>query len=145
MQDKILVDASIFVAIAFIEDPHHLIAKEIFHNFILKGKTFVTNNYIYAESLTVALIRSKNIKTVIFLKNDVFEAGKREVEIIKLDFSIEKEIVDMMLNQQKYKSEYLSFADCSLIVQARKQKIKTIFTFDKTFKQFEKEFDIRGI
>lgn len=145
MQDKILLDANIFVAIAFIEDPHHLIAKEIFHTLLLEGKSFITNNYIYAESLTVVLIRSKNIKTAIFLKNEVFEAGKKDIDVIKLDLSTEEEIAHLLISQQKYKSEFLSFADCSLIVQARKQKIKIIFTFDATFKQFNREFKIMGV
>lgn len=63
--------------------------------------------------------------------------------IIEFDiFNYKKDIESVFFSQKKYKGGFLSYTDCSIIVQARIQKAKQIITFDKAFDQFSDEFEI---
>lgn len=144
-QDKIIIDASFFVALGYFNDTHNEIAKKIFKEAIVDKPFITTNQYLVSETLTMILIRSKQLDIVKEAKKNIFEKFKDIIHIEYFNKVGMDDIYSLFLNQQKYKSEFLSFADCSLIIQARKQKIKTIFTFDSTFKQFNRELRIMGI
>ncbi len=145
MENNILLDASFLIALVFYQDTHYQQATMLFNNALRDKPIFITNNYLFSEAMTMTLIRSKQIKYCNALKEQTFNGINTIFKMYYIDNLFNEEIDRLFLNQQKYKSEFLSFSDCSLIVQARKQKIKTIFTFDSTFKQFHREFRIMGV
>ncbi len=140
-----IVDANVFIALMLPKDSLYARANTLFTEMVERKVEFVTNNYILAESFTMILKRSKNTGAALFLKNEIFENKSNIIQVNYILDKWEDEIIQCLIEQNKYKSEFMSFADCSLIVQARKQKIKTIFTFDQTFRQFRDEFEIVGI
>lgn len=141
MIDSVLVDANFFIALAIPDDAHHKATQQILSSLTEDKLKLVTNNYIYAESFTVTLIKTKLLDTTHFLSEEVFPY----ISIFHVPQNWEAEIKELFLKQNKYKSGFLSYSDSSLIVQARKQNITKIFTFDETFKQFSDQFDIIGI
>ncbi len=143
--DKILLDADFLVALAYPADKHNEKAKNILFSACAEKPLFFTNQYLISETLTVVLIRSKMISLVKEFKNELLEKYQKIIRIKYIGKEWEKDIYDLFINQSIFKGDFLSFSDCSLIVQARKQNIKTIFTFDRAFKQFAKEFKIVGI
>ena len=145
MENKIIIDANFLVAIAYPQDPHNAHAQKIFQEKIVHEPLFFLNNYLVAEAMTITLLRSKNIKQINFLKENVLEKHREILTILQFSKELDEEVYKMFSSQQKYKGEFLSYVDCSLIVQARKQNIKTIFTFDTTLQQFSDEFDIIGV
>lgn len=138
---NLIVDANIFIAMALANDPHNNRVLSTIDQ--LGSHCFFSNNYIVAEAFTVTLIKSKNLQIVDDL-NQLFKKSDLSIKITQVPVGWEPEIMNVFLQQKKYKG-YLSYMDCSLIVQARKQKIPTIFTFDQTFAQFKREFEIVGI
>lgn len=144
LPNSILVDSNYFIALAYPEDPKSKEAENNFISAIRNGSSFITNQYIVVESLTVVLFRSKNKERVIFLKEQIIDKYRELIHIERFSKTYDKTIYEFLVSQIKYKG-FLSFIDCSLIIQARKQKINTIFTFDSAFKQFGKEFKIVGV
>lgn len=138
---EIIVDSNLFVALVVTRDSLSEKADKLLRKIISNKNKIVINQYIRLEALTVSTVREKNIRPAELLIRKFFSNQKR-IKIFQFPQSWEKDTTDLFLNQQKYKGELLSYVDCSLIVQARKQGISTICTFDKTFKQFEKEFSI---
>ena len=142
---NLIVDANIFIALTWPQDSLHARAEHLVRTLISEEVIFHVNNYVVAEALTVTLLRSKDLARVQFLEKYFFHDRNNNLKLTPIDINGEKAIRNIFLSQQKYKGEFLSFADCSLIVQARKQNISTIFTFDQTFAQFKREFDIVGV
>lgn len=141
MANPVLVDANIIVAAVLPGDPHHKKIIELVKRYAQKSAEFVTNHLIQSEALTVTLMRSKSMTAVQLLDARFFIPGAIIVPppIPAVWLS---DIMHVFLSQKKYKGEFLSYADASLIVQARKQRIRTILTFDETFGQFNNEFDL---
>lgn len=144
MDNNILVDSSFFIALALPKDPNHKKAVEMAAKALQKESLFFTNAYIFAESMTMTLLRTKDIKWVKKLKESIFEQYVKIMKIDLIDDNFQKQIYEAFINQRKFRGEFLSFVDCSLLIQSRKNNIKTIFTFDSTFLQFPKEFQIIG-
>lgn len=144
MDNKILIDSSFFIALALLKDPNHKKAAEIAANAFQKESLFLTNAYIFAESMTMTLLRTKDVKWVKKLKESIFEQFAKIMTIDVIDDNFQKQIYQVFINQRKFRGEFLSFADCSLLIQGRNNNLKTIFTFDSTFLQFSKEFQIVG-
>lgn len=138
---KVIVDSNLFIALVISKDSLSVKADNILREITYKKNLICINQYIRQEALTVSSIREKNIKPAEILIRKFF-SNKNGIEVFQIPQSWEKEITELFLTQQKYKGELLSYIDCSLIVQARKQGIKSICTFDETFKQFAKEFII---
>jgi len=142
MIDNAIIDANFFIALSFPKDPHHIKAEKMFSEVKKHRPIFYTNNYLLAEVYTILLIRTKSIKAVHFLRQEILEKYKDVLVVFQASKEFDEEVCQVFINQKKYKGGFLSFADCSLVVQGRLQNIKTIFTLDKTLKQFGKEFDI---
>lgn len=138
-RNKILVDASFFIAVEWKNDPNHLKAEDCSRQLTEYSPIFVTNNYITAEILSVLLIRLKSLKHIKDFGRRVYGIKSPALKIYQVTQLLQEEAYKIFKNQKKYKKGFLSFFDCTLIAQARKQKIKTILTFDKTFRQFKKE------
>lgn len=144
MDNRILVDSSFFIALVLTKDPNHKNAFEMALNALRNESLFFTNAYIFAESMTMTLLRTKDVKWVKKLKESIFEQYVKIMTIDLIDYNLQKQIYEVFINQRKFRGEFLSFTDCSLLVQGRNKNLKTIFTFDSTFLQFSKEFKIIG-
>jgi len=145
MENNIILDASYLIALAFSHDPHHKQAEIMLQEIISIKPVFVTNNYLLSEAMTMTLLRSKDCQFVEILKKHTFGTYKNICKVFYINQQFDEHIYNLFIRQEKYRGEFLSFADCSIIIQARTQKIKTIFTFDSTFKQFAEELKIVGI
>ena len=88
----------------------------------------------------MTLLRSKSIAAVQILDSQFFIP--HAIKVFPLPASWHSDIMRVFLSQKKYKGEFFSYADSSLIVQAQKQQIPTILTFDGTFGQLSDEFDL---
>lgn len=140
MANLVLVDANVIVAAVLPSDPHHGTSTRVISDYVQKGTEFITNNYIQSEAFTITLLRSKSMQAVEVLEEQFFTSGA--LKVFPIPAAWQQEITTLFRAQQKYRGEFLSFADASLIVQARKQRISTILTFDTTFEQFKHEFDL---
>jgi len=130
MENKIIIDANFFISLFSPHDSNHKKAEVIFSDINNKTVSLYTNNYLVAEVYTVLLLRTKHLESVHAAHNEVLGHSTYPLTIFS--------------TQNKYKGGFLSYADCSLVVQARKQHIKTILTFDTTLKQYGDEFTIMG-
>lgn len=140
MANQILVDANVVVAAVLPHDPHHEKASEVLRSYATKQAEFVTNQFIQSETYTITLMRGKSMEAVNMLNTHFFVP--EAITVSPVPASWQSDIMHVFLSQRKYKGEFLSFADASLIVQARKQRIATILTFDTTFEQFKHELDL---
>lgn len=141
MADKVLLDANFFIGWILENDSNHNKALKLTDKLFYKTKTYTNENIVH-ESYTVVTVRTKDLKAARLLKSKIFTKNNKNLHIKRIPAVWEEEITDLFLNQKPFKSEFLSYADCSLIVQARRQNIGTICTFDETFGQFSKEFSI---
>lgn len=137
--DKILVDANIFIALYYSLDPHHQKVLSLIKRLQPFKIFYVTNNYIINEAITLILIRSKSLSLASNFAGKVYKQTAKWFAMYQADEFHQKETCLLFESQKKYRGEFLSFTDCTLIAQAKRQKIKTIFTFDETFRQFESE------
>ncbi|MEK9143523.1 MAG: type II toxin-antitoxin system VapC family toxin [Patescibacteria group bacterium] len=140
MANRILVDANVIVAAVLPRDPHHKKAAEVLRNYSRNQTEFITNEYIHSETLTITLMRGKSMEAVYLLDTQFFVP--ETITVFPLPVLWQNDIMHVFISQKKYKGEYLSYPDASLIIQARKLRISTILTFDTTFEQFKGEFDL---
>ena len=145
MINHVLIDANILVGLVLREDRHHLDAVRLIRTLLAENKILVTNNYIFSEACTITLLRGKDMEHVKILKHDFCGSEEKLISITHIKPDWESNIFNLFMKQKKYRSGYLSYSDCSLIVQARKNKIKAICTFDEDLQQFSDEFDIIGV
>lgn len=139
-RDKILVDANVLIALAYPRDPHHNQASVLLETLKINKPMFVTNNHIIDEALTVTPRRAKSMVHAILLGNSVYEKEASWFRVFRVPLSWEQEAFNLFRSQETYKKDtFLSFTDCILITQARKQRLTTLFTFDETLKKFERE------
>lgn len=138
-QDKILVDANVFVALYHPLDPHHLRALKILNEFKDLRIFYITNNYIISEAATVILLRSKNVTLASSFVEESLERKMGWFKIFQVNKTFQIEAYSIFKKQEKHRGEFLSFADCTLLAQAKRQKIKSIFTFDKVFNDLGKD------
>lgn len=90
--------------------------------------------------LTVTSIRAKSLEQAVELGESVYGSEPQWFHVYRTPLVWEKEASDLFKSQKVYKKDqFVSFTDYVLLVQARKQKIKTIFSFDEMLKRFEKE------
>lgn len=135
---KIIVDANILVGAHYFYDALHYKTTKVLEKLHKYKPQYYTNNYIIAETLTVLLVRSGNLKITRLFGESVYKESEVWFKILQIDEKLQKSSFEILKNQN-IKHGLLSFQDCTLIAQARREKIKTILTFDKTLKQFEKE------
>jgi len=127
----ILLDSSFIVSFYNLRDENHSKAIELMEN-IRKGKygSACTTDYIFDETITVALIRLKNLAKVVGMGEEIrsfFEIA----DVEKADF---EEAWKFFKAQKETK---FSFTDCTTIVVMRRKEINNIATFDGDFKKIE--------
>jgi uncharacterized protein len=126
----ILIDSSVFVAYVVEGDTNHERAIEVIRQ-IAKGDfgAVFTSDYIFDETTTVTLIRSKSLQKAVLVGNYI----KSSIQIIKINEDLFEDSWEMFKNQKKSK---LSFTDCSNISIMRANGIEHIATFDDELKKF---------
>jgi len=98
----------------------------------LTGKLGViyTSEYIFNEAVTVALIRTKNIKIAIDIGNYILSSPR--IKLLFIDNETFKKAWKIF---QKYKEKRLSFTDCTTIALIEKHKIDKLMSFDQHFNE----------
>jgi predicted nucleic acid-binding protein len=129
----ILIDSSVFVAYAVESDSNHEQAVKVIKQITDGdfGQVF-TSDYVFDETTTVTLIRSKSIEKAIMVGNYI----KDSVEIIKINEDLFEDSWEIF-KSQKTKSTKLSFTDCSNVSIMKHRNIKNIATFDGEFKEIK--------
>ena|SRR3989344_2366702 len=127
----IFLDSSFLIAIEVENDENHEKARDIVLK-IISGDfgEIVISDYVFDETLTVTLLKTKDLKKAILVGENLKVSSK----IIR----VEEDVFDMSWNIFKeQKNNKLSFTDCTNIAIMRINKIKNIATFDKDFKGIE--------
>ena len=121
------IDTSALLAILDADDKNHIKAKEQWANLILTEATLVCSDYILVESL--ALIQHRlGLMAVKVFHEDIFPI----LTIQWIDQSIYQTGITSVLMAAR---KSLSFVDCISFEVMRRLGIKSVFAFDKHFKE----------
>ncbi|MHB1493785.1 MAG: type II toxin-antitoxin system VapC family toxin [Thermoplasmataceae archaeon] len=123
----IFLDTSVLVSYLVEKDSNHPRAV-ILVDEIVSGKhgSAVTSDYVFDETVTVALVRSKSLDIAV-------AAGaliKESISMIKIDEDIFENSWMVFKNQE---STRFSFTDCTILTLVKENHIDKIATFDKEF------------
>ncbi len=126
----VLIDSSVFVAYGNLDDVHHNRSKNIIEDIASKkyGKPF-TSDYVFDESVTVALARTKDLDKAVKLGRLILES---EVRLLIVDDIIFKEAWKLFERDNRQK---MSFTDLTNIALMRTYGIEYIASFDEAFKK----------
>lgn len=124
----IILDTSFIVAYYNEIDENHSIARELIKDIVnfKFGQLHITD-YIFSETVTVGLIRLKNLDRAVRIGNYLLKAAKL-IEVQKVGFNEAWGVF------KKQKDTDLSFTDCTTIAVMHDTKITNIATFDEDFK-----------
>lgn len=127
----ILLDTSFIASYYNDRDENHTRANQIMKE-IAGGKYGIVylTDYIFDESLTVTLVRTKNLQKSI----DLGQTLLHSTEILKIDEILFKSSWDIFRNQ---KSTKFSFTDCTILATVAKTGMENIATFDEEFKSIK--------
>jgi predicted nucleic acid-binding protein len=127
----IFIDTNAFVAYYNKRDVHHerslVLIKRAMEGYY--GKVF-TSDYIFDESVTVTLVRTKDIKRAIALGEYILNS---EINLLNVD---EKCFFESWNLFEKVK---MSFTDCTCLLLMKLYGIGNIMTFDMGFRDKEIE------
>jgi len=127
----ILIDSNIFVAYSVEDDSNHEEAVKVISKIINGDFGLVfTSDYVFDETITVTLIKSKSFEKAI----QVGEYIRSSVEILKVCEEIFDDTWGIFKSQKNSK---LSFTDCSNIALMKDKGIRYLATFDKEFRKVE--------
>lgn len=133
----VLVDSNILIALYNKADAKHAVAVELVES--LQSQKKVLNHILLNEVATVLLLRTKNNAHASQITHNLLH--KKITDVIVKNVS-NKLMIETSKVFQSQNNTKLSFADCSIIAQARLEGIGTIVTFDKDLvKAFGYEFE----
>ncbi|MFH2061686.1 MAG: type II toxin-antitoxin system VapC family toxin [Candidatus Beckwithbacteria bacterium] len=141
MEEKYLVDANIFIALNWKQDPQHQKAGQLLSNYFTGNSIFFINNYIVSEILTVLLLRLKNPTKTANLGLALYGSFPN-LKVTQITKSLQLKSLKIFSRQHKH---HLSFPDCTLLAQAQHLKIKNILTFDKNLQKVAKKLKINSL
>ncbi len=130
MITKCVVDANIIIAASY---PHHTLhnqAKLLFAQ-IHPTKKYL-NPLIISEIATILLCTTKNTQFTSQIVNNLINNQLSDIQTQPLTSRLIHHTLSLFSKQPTHK---LSFADCSLIAQAKILKTDTILTFDQDLHQ----------
>lgn len=131
-----VIDANVIIAHSFPQDALHQHAIKLMRK--VDGLKKYLNPLLVSEIATVLLQRTKDQVSVNQLTNDLITNQLPQVRFQPLS---KKLLAQTMIIFAKQKTGNLSFADASVIAQARLENISQIITFDKDLKkEFASEF-----
>lgn len=125
----IFLDSSFLIAVEVEADQNHKKAVKIRDDIIKDkfGKIFISD-YIFDETITVTIGRTKDLKKAIF----VGEQLKISSKIFKIDEDIFWKAWKLFKEQKETR---FSFTDCTTVIIISENSIEKIATFDEEFKK----------
>jgi len=121
------IDTSAFLAVLNADDENHQKAKKKWEEFVSQEETLVCSNYVLVE--TLALIQNRfGMEGLRVFQEDVVQV----LTIEWVDESLHQVGVASMLAANRRE---LSLVDCISFDMMRRLGIKTVFAFDKHFKE----------
>lgn len=129
------VDTCLFVALSNAEDKGHAKAVELFRRATNGeyGQIF-SSDYVFDETVTLALMRTKNPAMVLKAGELFLGNPAREIPGLVALISVDKEAFsESWLLFKRYVNKKLSFTDCTTIALMKKENIDTLLSFDRSF------------
>jgi predicted nucleic acid-binding protein len=125
----IILDSSVLVASEVDGDINHERAVKLLREVAKEkfGKVF-TSDYIFDETVTVTLVRTKNLRKAILAGTYIMDS----TEVLKVDSSTFEKAWEIFKRQKKVT---FSFTDCTILALMQEKGIKNIATFDEDFKK----------
>lgn len=125
----VLIDTGAFMAYRNTKDVHHKKADRLLRQ-ALKGEfsTIYTTDYIYDESLTLAVVRTGNKEIATDISNIM---SSPRIEMIMIDETILKQATTLFF---KFFDKRISFTDATTMAVMQRDGIDKIITFDAHFK-----------
>ena len=134
---RYILDSNVVIAINYLRDSLHQPAIELLKDFESKPKFL--NIFLISEISTVLLQKTKKKKEISELTQHLVSGKTNNMQVSRFSNRFFKETIEIFSKQKSHK---LSFADCSIIAQARIENIKTILSFDRDLRaEFKKEFE----
>ena len=131
-----LIDANVFVAGYLVDDTQHPAGAAMLKN--LSSKIKKINYWLVAEVATILLLKSKNLSFTQKIIDDLFFGDQALISVSSISAELWQATHNVFAEQKNHK---LSWADCSLIAQARLEDVQTIATLDQDLsKEFGREF-----
>lgn len=124
---KVFVDTDVFVALRDTKDSTHRRAVSLYKELKLKKTKFLTSSDVIGETITVLAKKLGKQSALDFLIT--INGLTQEIFI---DAFLHKESRNLF---KRIKSKNISFIDCSSVVAMKRNKIKSIFSFDRDFKK----------
>ncbi|MBU0576460.1 PIN domain-containing protein [Patescibacteria group bacterium] len=135
--DKLIVDSNVLVGFYIPKDTLHQQAINIIKQ--TRHLPKIINDYLLSEITTLILIRGKNLSLATKIGQDFINDTFPKFSLTQINKRLNQQTLKIFRQQTSNK---LSFADCSIIAQAKIEKILTIITFDKHIRQeFKGQFD----
>lgn len=128
MNEIVLLDSDALIALINKEDDLHKKALKIQDKLTKLGSIFVISRYIIAETATFLTLRINRKIAVRFLK----DLESQEILIIDSNEELEKLTKEFFFKQ---KSHQVTYFDCANMAILSYYHWKTIFSFDKHYKQ----------
>ena len=124
----IFIDTSVFVAFIVEKDTNHEKAVSLMEE-IVDGEhgTAITSGYVFDETVTVVLIRSKSLGSAVRTGNLI----KESMQVIDVDSIFFEASWNRFRGQKRNK---FSFIDCTILEVVESNHIDEVATFDKEFK-----------
>lgn len=124
---SVLIDTCIFVALSNSRDVNHERASQLMEDCVAGkfGKPYLSD-YIFDETVTTALVRSRNHRKSVMLGDFILDSELDMIGVDEICFQKAWAI---------YKKTKLSFTDCSSLSLMDLYGIKNIMTFDKELKK----------
>ena len=126
MAESVVIDTSVFYALASDTDEFHSRATELYANILDRDSELLTTSYVVSE--TAGLIQRRLGFPAL---NALFESVENVVRVHWINESDHNQAWDMMKQRQ---GSRLSLVDCTTIVLARTVGA-SIFAFDRDFLQ----------
>ena len=137
MPKTYLIDTNVLMVLHLKNHSLHDLALDVLSG--IKLSEIKTNQLIVQELATVLLIQGNDLEYTKTLIKNYFFGEEPIIAVSQMSQSLWNKSFEVFFDQTRGK---LSFADCSLVAQARLEKIKTIITFDKDLKkEFKGEFE----
>jgi hypothetical protein len=125
----LFADSSGWVAAYDERDKYHAAAKQALQDLRDQRVTFVTSDYVVAESVTLMLSRLGHTRAVAF---GDWLLRSTQVKLVRLDVDFWNEAWRLF---KAYDDKEFSFTDCASFAVMRHERLRDAFTFDRHFEQ----------
>jgi hypothetical protein len=107
----VIIDTSFLLALRNNNDDYHNVAKNVMRNMLQnKFGTIIISDYVFDETLTLAMVRTNQINVIIDIEDYIFKS-----KLIRFQFIDEKQFNNARKIFSKYFDHRLSFTDCTVL------------------------------